>query len=114
MVLSLAWAKDPSAGLTAVSRYSLNLALLPIVFTAIRTRRHVFWLVGILVLGATLSALFGMVFARGDALAGGTARLAGAGVDSNYLATVLVASTVLSITLAAIRTVPVPLRLAAL
>jgi O-antigen ligase len=102
-VISLAWAKDPSVGVTSISRYGLNLLLLPIVYAAIRNRRHVLWLVGILVAGASLSALYGMVLARGSALAEGTSRLDGAGQDANYLAALLVSGVVLAVALVSIR-----------
>jgi O-antigen ligase len=113
-VISLAWAKEPSVGITAISRYGLNLLLLPIVYAAIRNRRHVHWLVGILVAGATLSALYGMVLARGSALAEGTSRLSGAGQDANYLAALLVSGIVLAVALVSIRTLPSRIRVLAL
>jgi O-antigen ligase len=109
-VISLAWAKEPSLGVTAISRYALNLLLVPIVYAAIRNRRHVHWLVGILVAGATLSALYGMVLARSSALAEGTSRLSGAGQDANYLAALLVSGIVLAVALVTIRTLPPRLR----
>lgn len=104
--ISLAWAKQPSVGVTSITRYGLNLLLLPIVYAAIRNRRHVLWLVGILVAGAALSALYGIVFARGSALAEGTSRLAGSGQDANYLAALLVSGVVLAVALLSIRTLP--------
>lgn len=105
-VISLLWAQKTSAGITAISRYGLNLLLLPIVYAAIRTRRQVFWLVAVLIAGAAISALYGMVFARASALAEGTSRLAGAGEDANYLASVLVAGIVLAVALTTIRSLP--------
>ena len=114
LVLSLTWAENTSAGVTAISRYALNLLLLPIAYTAIRTRRHAFWLVGVLVAGASLSALYGMLFARGNALAEGTTRLAGAGIDANYLASLLVSGIVLATVLASVRTVAPAVRVLAL
>jgi putative inorganic carbon (hco3(-)) transporter len=114
MVLSITWAPSSSDSISAISRYVLNLLLLPIVYSAIRNRRHVFWLIGILVAGATLSALYGMVFARGDALAEGTTRLAGAGTDANYLASLLVSGIVLASALVIIRSVPTVVRIIAL
>ena len=113
MVLSITWAHNASESVTAISRYALNLLLLPIVYAAIRTRRHVFWLLGILVAGATLSALYGMAFARGDALAEGSSRLAGAGTDANYLASLLVSGVILATALVITRTLPAPLRVLA-
>lgn len=102
-VASVAWATSPSTALTEVSRWGLNLLLLPIVFTALHKRAHMLALVGVLVGGATLCGLYGMVFAQSDALAQGTSRLSGAGVDANYLASLLVSGIVLALALAAVR-----------
>jgi len=110
--LSLTWAKSASDAVTAISSWTLVLLLLPIVYAAISTRRHVLWLVGTLVVGATLAALYGMVFARGDALAEGSSRLAGAGLDSNYLASLLVSGVVLATALASLRNLPTAARIA--
>lgn len=102
-ILSITWATSASTAITEDSSWALSLLLLPIVFTAIRTRRHMIWLTAILVCGATLTALYGMLFARGDALAEGSTRLASAGEDANNLAELLVAGIVLALVLAAIR-----------
>lgn len=102
-VLSITWAKSSSAAITAVSSWGLDLLLLPIVFTAIRNRRHMIWLVTILVVGAALSSIYGTLYARADALAQGSARLGGAGLDANYLASLLVSGIVLAVVLASIR-----------
>lgn len=102
-VLSIAWATSPSTAETEVTRWALDILLIPIVFTAIRTRRHMIWLVAVLVAGAGLSSIYGMVFARGDALAQGSTRLSGGGLDANYLASLLVSGIVLSLVLASIR-----------
>jgi putative inorganic carbon (hco3(-)) transporter len=103
MALSLTWAASASLGVGEIGRYALNLLLIPIIYAAIRNRDHARWLVVILVVGATLSALYGIVFARGDALAQGTARLTGAGEDANSEAMLLVAGIVLAVGLASVR-----------
>ncbi|MGI9185285.1 MAG: O-antigen ligase family protein [Solirubrobacteraceae bacterium] len=103
IVLSIAWSKSPPAAITEVSRWGLDLLLLPIVFTAIRNRRHMIWLVAVLVAGSVLSSLYGMLFARTDALAQGSSRLGGAGLDANYLASLLVSGIVLSVVLTSMR-----------
>jgi O-antigen ligase len=103
MALSLTWATSASVGVSEIGRYALNLLLLPIIYAAIRNRDHARWLIVTLVVGATLSALYGMVFARGDALAQGTTRLAGAGEDANSEAMLLVAGIVLAAGLASVK-----------
>lgn len=103
MLLSLSWATSASAGLGDIGRYALNLLLLPIIYVAVTNRRHAQMLIVVLVTGATLSALYGMLFARGDALAQGTSRLAGAGQDANSEAMLLVAGIVLATGLACVR-----------
>lgn len=113
MLLSLSWATSASLGLGEISRYALNLLLLPIIYVAVTNRRHAQMLIVVLVAGATLSALYGMVFARGDALAQGTSRLAGAGEDANSEAMLLVAGIVLGIGLACVREFSPTARLAA-
>jgi O-antigen ligase len=103
MALSLTWAESASVGVGEIARYSLNLLLLPIIYAAVRNRQHSRWLIVVLVVGATLSGLYGIVFARGDALAQGTSRLAGAGEDANSEAMLLVAGIVLAAGLASIK-----------
>src|SRR3954466_7368768 len=44
VVLSLPWAEQPSHGIEVASRYVLSAFLFLIVFTAMRTRQHVRWL----------------------------------------------------------------------
>jgi O-antigen ligase len=112
-MLSLAWAKSPAAGVGAVASWALVLLLLPIVYAAIRTRRHALWLVAILAAGATSAALYAMLFARPDALAEGTSRLSGAGLDANYLASLLVSGVVLTTAVAMVRTLPAIARICA-
>ncbi len=114
MTLSLTWAASASAGTGELGRYALNLLLLPIIYAAIRKREHARWLIVTLVVGATLSALYGMVFARGDALAQGTTRLAGAGEDANSEAMLLVAGIVLAAGLASVKEFSATARVAAM
>lgn len=113
LALSLAWAKSVPDGVTALSSWSLVLLLLPMTYAAIRTRGHVLGLTVILVAGATLVALYGMVFARGDALSEGAARLTSSGLDANYLASLLVSGVVLATALACVRALPTAARVCA-
>jgi putative inorganic carbon (HCO3(-)) transporter len=97
--LSLTWAGSISDGVQSVTRYILSAFLFLIVFTAIRTRRHVEWLVGAFVVASLLSAAYGFVTPPDPSL-GESDRLAGTLGDSNALAAVLVAGVVLSLALA--------------
>ncbi|MEA2457185.1 MAG: hypothetical protein QOC95_157 [Thermoleophilaceae bacterium] len=97
--LSLAWAGSVGDGVQSVTRYLLSAFLFLIVFTAIRTRRHVEWLLGAFVVAALLSAAYGFVTPPDPAL-GESDRLAGTLGDSNALAAVLVAGVALSLALA--------------
>jgi O-antigen ligase len=98
-ILSLTWAGSVSDGVQDVTRYILSAFLFVIVFTAIRERRHVEWLIGAFVVSALLSAAYGLVTPP-DPTLGEADRLAGTLGDSNALAAVLVAGVVLSLALA--------------
>ncbi|MGI9100645.1 MAG: O-antigen ligase family protein [Solirubrobacteraceae bacterium] len=100
--LSLLWAPEVGTGLEALTRYALNLLLVVILFSAIRTRRHVLVLIAILVGGALLSGAYGLLVAHAGTVGEGSARLGGAGVDANFLAALLVAALVLAATLASL------------
>jgi O-antigen ligase len=96
--LSLLWAELPGDGTSGLSRYALNLILLPIVFTAVTQRRHLVWVAAAFVGAASLSALFGLVQpppATGDE----PARLGGAGIEPNTFAAVLVVGFALALAL---------------
>jgi O-antigen ligase len=86
--ISAAWAELPSASLEAVYRYGLNAILLMIVFTAIRERRHVTWVLAGFLVGAGLSALYGFVTPETASTPG---RIASGALDPNELASALVA-----------------------
>jgi len=108
--LSLLWAPEVGTGMEALTRYALNLLLVVIVFSAIRTRRHVLVLLAIFVGGALLSGAYGLLFAH---VGEDATRLGGAGVDANFLAGLLVAALVLAAALATVDEVPRAGRLAA-
>jgi O-antigen ligase len=59
--ISASWAEDPGAAISATTRYLPNAMLFLIVFAGVRTREQLLWVVGSLVVGATLSAVYGMV-----------------------------------------------------
>lgn len=94
---SAVWAEDPSESTNSLMRFALNIFLLPIVFTAMRTRNDVRALMGVFVVAALISAFYGSVIAPGDVEAAEAGRLSGAGVDPNYLAIALTGSLALAL-----------------
>ena len=92
-LVSAIWAENSSDALIATERYALNFLILPIVFTAVGSRRDVRWVLGAFLAGAGLSATVAVISpppATED-----HARIAG--LNSNDLATVLVAGLVIAI-----------------
>jgi O-antigen ligase len=59
--ITLLWAAQTGPGITALSRYLPNLLLLPIAYTAIRKRRDAKLVLGVIVGGAVLAAVFGIL-----------------------------------------------------
>jgi len=99
VVLSLTWAEQPSLGLEVASRYILSAFLFLIVFTAVRTRQHVRWLLGAFVAASTLSGAYGLVVPPPTT---DQDRLAGTIGEPNQLAAVLVAGVVIALALAVV------------
>jgi O-antigen ligase len=99
VVLSLFWAEEPSRGLETASRYVLSAFLFLIVFTAVRTRQHVRWLLGAFVAASTLSGAYGLIV---QPPATEEDRLAGTIGEPNQLAAVLVAGVVIALALAVV------------
>jgi putative inorganic carbon (hco3(-)) transporter len=96
---SMVWAQDSHEALVATQRYGLNFLLIPIVFTAVETRRDLIWVIGAFIAGAVLSACFGL--ASPPDPTEDVARIEAAGLNANDLATVLVAGLVLALGIAA-------------
>ncbi|MEA2828301.1 MAG: hypothetical protein QOG43_2740 [Actinomycetota bacterium] len=96
VALSALWAEDAGPVFNAVQRYGLNMLLLPIVYTAVRRRRHVTWILAAFVIGALVSMLYGLAVPA-PPVPGDVSRLGGAIGEANETATVLVAAIVLSI-----------------
>jgi O-antigen ligase len=97
VTLSVVWAEDQAAAISTVSRWLLNAALIPIVFTAVRSASSARLAVGALAVGATLAAVYGLAVspdASGAATsltaAGDLNRIAGTVGDPNLLASLLV------------------------
>lgn len=95
-LMSAAWAESSGTSLTLVYRLTLVMTLIPIVYTAVRERRHAYIVVAAFVIGAVISALYGLVHppAPTSAVSG---RLTGGLGDANYQASVLVPAIVLSV-----------------
>jgi O-antigen ligase len=98
--LSLAWSESTSTAFTALSRYVFNLALFPIVWTAIRTRRDALWLLAALVAGATVAAIAGIIQPPSPSNEGfeSASRATGTIGDPNQFAAVLVVGICLAAT----------------
>jgi O-antigen ligase len=99
VTLSMTWSPDLPAALQHVARYVLSAFLFLIVFTAVRTRQHVRWLLGAFVLASTLSGAYGLIAPPPP---GEEDRLAGTIGEPNQLAAVLVAGTVIALALAVV------------
>jgi O-antigen ligase len=91
--LSALWAESAGEAATTVSRFGLNFLLFPIVYTAVRERKHALWVALAFVAGAVASASYGLI---AGAPADEEGRLSGAVNDPNELAAVLVAGLVLA------------------
>src|ERR1022692_1495461 len=59
--LTLVWAGQTGTGLTAISRYFLDMLLLPIAFSAVRTRRDLVVVLAAIAVGAFVAAAFGIL-----------------------------------------------------
>ena len=87
--ISVLWSPERGEALSSVMRYALNAVLVPIAFTAIRSRRDVIRVLAVVIAGATVAALSAVVYppAEESAIAG---RAAGTVGDPNELAATLV------------------------
>jgi O-antigen ligase len=99
---SAVWATSSSAAAHATGRYAFNFVLFPLAFAALDKREHVVWLFVAFVVGAVLSAGYGLVIApnHNPRTIG---RLSGAGLHPNELGGLLVVAIVLATALAAVR-----------
>jgi O-antigen ligase len=59
--ISAVWAEDSGAAIEASTRYLPNAMLFLIVFAGVRNREQLMWVVGSLVVGACVAAVYGMV-----------------------------------------------------
>lgn len=97
-VISVGWAQDAPSSQTAILRIGLNFALFFIFITALTERRQFVWVFWAFVVGAVVSAGYGLTQSQDFDVEG---RLSGAGTNANDLAAVLVAAMVLSASLVA-------------
>jgi O-antigen ligase len=98
VLCSVAWSEDSGAALLALTRWIPNALLFVIVFAGVRTRSQLQWVLGAFVVGALISAIYGLVV---PAPASDLGRLEGAGGDPNETAAALVAAAALAIALGA-------------
>jgi O-antigen ligase len=111
--LSLLWAPSPSAGTGALTRYAPNILLIPIGYTAVRSRRDLAVVVGAVILGAMVAASFAVLQPPNPEVVVESARATGTIGDPNELASVLLVGLALGGGFAIGRTRPGPLRLVA-
>jgi O-antigen ligase len=109
--LSLLWATQTSAGTTAISRYFLDILLLPIALTAIRTRRDLVVVLAAIAIGAFVAAAYGLVKPPPTELIEG--RATGTIGDPNELAAALIVGMALAAGLMLSRGRPLAVRLGA-
>jgi O-antigen ligase len=110
--LSVVWAESAPVAMNASFRYVQNLLLFLIVFTAVRRRNHAVWMTSAFVSGATIAAIFAIIY-RPDPGQYDVARAAGTVGDPNELASVLVAGVILAGVLVVLLKRTPPLRIAA-
>lgn len=91
-LLSVGWAEDPDIARGDVLRYALNLALLPIVYSAVRQREHVTAVLGVYVAGSVIWALYAIAFPDPEA----PERLSGLVGTANELASLMVTAVALA------------------
>ncbi len=111
--LSLLWAPSPSAGTGALTRYAPNILLLPIGYTAVRTKRDLTIVIGAIILGAMVAASFAVLQPPNPEIVVESARATGTIGDPNELASVLLVGLALGAGFAIGRTRLPALRMAA-
>jgi O-antigen ligase len=100
--ISIAWAQSTSAGLESVMRYTLNAALIPIAYTAVRDRRDAVHVFAAMAVGATIAAVSAIAVPPSpeSAVAG---RATGTVGDPNELAAALIVGLAIAAAFAANR-----------
>ena len=100
--ISMLWASDPSVTLTTAYRDALQLLVVPIVYSAVRSRQDIVRIVVGYLIGASLSVIYGFVFSSPQTTISkqDVGRLVGSLGEANQAATVLVAAMALAVGLA--------------
>ena len=80
VLTSVAWSEDSGAALASFTRWLPNVLLFVIVFAGVRTREQLYWVLGAFVVGAFVSAIYGLIVPAPPSDFG---RLEGAGGDPN-------------------------------
>jgi len=88
-VVSLTWAAQIGSGITALTRYVPNILLLPIAFSAVRTKRDMVLVLGAIVAGAAVAAAYAIIQPAGPEGVEAGARATGTIGDPNEFAAVL-------------------------
>jgi len=104
-VASVLWAENPAGAQHAAFRLVQGALLLFIVFSAVRERRHLLWILWAFVIGAVMSAMIGLGGATAAEEIGPgseTIRLAGGIGDPNELAAIIVPAIVVAVGLIAV------------
>jgi O-antigen ligase len=96
--LSFAWAYSPSTALAGAGRYALDMSLFPIMFAAVRERKHVIWVVTAFIAGAVFSCVYGFL----DPASHAAGRQTGSFGDPNAEGTVLAATIPMLIAMAGV------------
>jgi O-antigen ligase len=102
--ISMLWASDPGVTLTTAYRDALQMLVVPIVYSAVRSRQDIVKLVVGYLIGATVSVIYGFVFSAPQTTISkqDVGRLVGSLGEANQAATVLVAAMALAVGLAII------------
>ena len=101
--LSVTWAANSGAALTASTSYVLDMLLFPIAMVAVRRREHLVLVLWAFLIGAIASTAYGFVDPAAIGT-GGYARLTGGLGDANDQAAVLVAAIPIAVGLAGVST----------
>ena len=94
--LSVTWSEAPSETILDVTRYLQVMILFLIVYSAVRTRAQAAWVLGAFLLGAAVTAAYGLL-SRPSADPAESARIASTVGDPNVLAAILVAALALAL-----------------
>ena len=91
ITLGITWSESHSEVVSALTRYIPNVLLIPIVYSAVRTRNQALMVFAGIVLGALSASVYGVTHSSPEA-----ERLSGTALDPNELGSILVAGVALS------------------